>query len=67
MAAQIAQFPQQMEGGVERARAHPVTVPNLFLADLRAVDRLLRRVIQDMQANKAIQEMSSDRIVWHSI
>jgi len=62
-AAEIAQLFQQMKRRIKRSLTETVIVSNQFFGDFRAVNRLLGRVVQDVQADKTIKKMPDNGIL----
>src|SRR5205085_11374482 len=54
-------------GRVERALAEAVAVADQLLGDLRPVDRVLGGVVEDVQADEAVEEMAGDGVVGHDV
>jgi hypothetical protein len=67
VAAQIPKPLEQVEGWIKRSLAEPITVADEFFGDLSAVHRLFGRMVQDVQANEAVEEVSRNRIVGHNV
>ena len=62
--AEIAAFFQAMQQGIHRSGAQLVTMPAQFLHHPEANQRLLRRVMQDMEADKSRQQFQLVRLFW---
>ena len=67
VAFQKAQPLELVQRRVECALAQPVAVADEFFSDLGPVNRLLGRVVQDVQTDKAVEKMTRDRVVGHNV
>jgi hypothetical protein len=62
-AAKKAELLQQMQRRIQGSLAETVTMANQLFGDFRAIDRLLGRVVQDVQTDKAIEKWAGNRIL----